>query len=157
MLSLIAAVAKNNCIGENNKLPWNIPEDLKHFQEITKGKAVLMGRKTFESIMGYLKKPLPNRTNIVITRNTDFATPVGVEIFKDIDSALEAHNQEEIFVIGGSSIYQQTINSADKLYVTLIDQEVDGDAFFPKINPTIWQEIKRENHEGFAFITYVRK
>lgn len=154
MLSLIAAMAKNNCIGKNNKLPWHIPEDLKHFQQITKGKTVLMGRKTFESIISYLKKPLPNRTNIVITRNASFQVPSGVEIYDDIQKALNKHKNEEVIVIGGADIYAQTINLADKLYITLVDQEAEGDAFFPEINPTTWQEIKREDHNNFSFITY---
>ena len=157
MISLIAAVAKNYCIGNGNKLPWHIPEDLQHFKEITSKKTVLMGRKTFESIVQYLGKPLPNRTSIVVTRNTNYSVPDGVVIYNNIKDAIKQYNDEEIFVIGGAGIYNQTINLADKLYITWVDKEVDGDAFFPKIEDKMWKEQKREKHDGFSFVEYTKK
>jgi len=157
MLSLICAISKNNCIGKNNQLPWHIPEDLKHFKEITSGKTVLMGRKTFESILGYLGKPLPKRTNIVITRNTNYEVPKGVLVYNSVKDALEKHKDENIFVIGGAGIYKQTIDLADKLYITHVNEEIDGDAFFPKIDSDVWEEVEVKEHENFSFITYLRK
>ena len=105
MLSLIAAIAQNNCIGKNNKLPWHLPEDLKHFKKITAGKTVLMGRKTYESIVGYLGKPLPKRKNLVITRNTNYPVPDQVFVYNSIEKALQDNIDEEIFIIGGAGIY----------------------------------------------------
>ena len=140
-LSIIAAVAKNNCIGINNQLPWNIPEDMKRFKEITKSKTVMMGRKTFESILGYLGKPLPGRKSIVISRNADYRVPEGVEIFSSWEDAVRKHANEDVSVIGGASLYAQTINAADTLYITHVEKEVDGDTFFPVINKKQWQEI----------------
>src|SRR3989344_6400625 len=120
-ISLIAAVAKNNVIGRENDLPWYLPEDLKRFRKLTAGKTVLMGRKTFESIMGPQGKPLPNRKSIVITKNLDFQAPEGVEVFHSIEDALEKHKQEEIFIIGGGQIFEQTMNWANALYITHVD------------------------------------
>lgn len=153
-LSLIAAVAKNSCIGANNQLPWNIPEDMKHFKEITEGKIVMMGRKTFESILSYLSKPLPDRKNIVISHNVDYKVPAGVEIFSNWEEAVKKYANEEIFVIGGASLYEQTIASADKLYITQVDREVDGDTFFPTIDDGVWKKTSEEKHSGFNFVTY---
>lgn len=153
-IKLIAAISQNGCIGQNNKLPWHIPEDLKHFKELTAGKIVLMGRTTFESILGYLGKPLPNRTNIVITHQHHYAVPAGVEVFTSIDEALRAHPNDDIMVIGGAQIYAQTIDLADTLYLTEVHQTVMGDAFFPTIENTKWKETAREQHEGFDFVTY---
>lgn len=152
-LSLIAGISKNNCIGKNGQLPWNIPEDLKHFREMTAGKTVLMGRKTWESLPEKFR-PLPKRTNIIITRQTDYPVPVGVEVYATIDEATAKHPDEEIMVIGGAEIYRQTIAKADTLYMTHIDQTVDGDAFFPEIDLNVWKEQEREDHEGYSFVTY---
>lgn len=153
MLSLIAGISQNNCIGKNGQLPWHIPEDLKHFREVTAGKIVLMGRKTWESLPEKFR-PLPNRINIIITRQADYSTPTGVEIFDTIDEAMSAHREQEIIVIGGAEIYQQTIAHADRLYITHINQTVDGDAFFPTIDTTIWHETERLDHDGYSFVTY---
>ena len=155
MLILVAAVAKNNAIGKSNDLPWYLPEDLKHFKEITKGKTVLMGRKTFESIMARLGKPLPNRLNIVITRQPDYEVPEGVEVYQNIEKAVAAHVGEDIYVIGGGEIYRQTVGMASRMYLTLIDKEVEGaDAFFPEISGDQWREAEREDHEEYSFVTY---
>lgn len=152
-LSLIAGISNNNCIGVNGNLPWNIPEDLKHFREMTAGKTVLMGRKTWESLPAKFR-PLPNRTNIIITRQTDYPVPAGVEVYATINEATNKHPHEEIMVIGGAEIYKQTIDQADTLYITHINQTVDGDAFFPAIDLIVWKETKREDHSGFSFVTY---
>lgn len=153
MISLIAAIAKNNCIGKDNQLLWNIPEDMKHFKDLTTGQVVLMGRKTWESIPEKFR-PLPNRTNIIITRDESYQVPAGVEVYSSIDKAIANHKDESIFIIGGAQIYQQTIDMADKLCITHVNQDCDGDAFFPKINPNVWQETGREDHDGFSFVTY---
>lgn len=156
-LSIIAAVAQNLCIGKDNKLPWNIPEDLAHFKEMTKGKVVIMGQRTFESILSYIKKPLPGRTNVVLTLDESWVPPEGVFVFRSIPEAVAAFEGQEIFFGGGASIYKQTIDLADTLYITEVKQVVDGDTFFPEINLDQWQEVKRETHEGFDFVTYKRK
>ncbi len=152
MLSLIAGISQNNCIGHNGQLPWHIPEDLKHFREVTAGKTVLMGRKTWESLPEKFR-PLPNRTNLIITRQTDYSVPAGVEIYTTIEEAVTKH-PEEVIVIGGAEIYKQTIDQADRLYITHINQTVTGDAFFPEIDLNVWKEIEREDHEGYSFVTY---
>ncbi len=154
MISLIAAVAKNYCIGKNNKIPWNVPEDFQHFKKETMGKTCLMGQNTFESIIGYLGKPLPGRKTVILTLNKDYLAPEGIRIFNSLDEALEKLKDEDVFVCGGASIYRQTINLVDTLNITWIDQEPDGDVFFPTIDPTIWKEDTREDHEGYSFVTY---
>ena len=157
MLTLIAAIAENTCIGKNNTLPWYIPEDLKHFKELTTGKTVLMGRKTFESVLARINKPLPNRLNVVVTKQTNFTAPEGVEIFSSIEEALKNHANDDVYVAGGAEVYAETISRADHLNITHIHQIIDGDAFFPLIDPTVWKETTREDHEGFSFVRYIRK
>ena len=153
MLSLIAAIAQNNCIGKDNQLPWNIPEDMKHFKDLTKGHVVLMGRNTWESIPKKFR-PLPNRTNIVITRNKEYKVPEGVEVYSSIEEVLEKHKGKLVFSIGGASIYKQTIDLADTLYITHVHKDVDGDTFFPNIDKSIWKEVEREDREDFSFVVY---
>ena len=164
--SLIAAVAKNNCIGKNNKIPWNIPEDFQYFKKTTLGKTCLMGQATFESILGYLGKPLPGRENVVVTLDKNFRAPAGVRIFYSLDEAWEKLSRErdpvsgenlDVFICGGASIYRQTINRVDNLYITLVNQEPDGDVFFPVIDAAIWKEVWRENRDGFAFVKYTKE
>ncbi|MBT3538951.1 dihydrofolate reductase [Candidatus Parcubacteria bacterium] len=156
MLSLIAAIAENNCIGKDNKLPWHIPEDLDHFKQLTLGNTVVMGQTTYESIIGYLGKPLPKRKNVVLTRDENFTAPDDVRIFYSIDEAFEKLKDEEVFVSGGASIYAQTIDKVDTLYITHVHQIVDGDTFFPEIDPAVWKEVEREDHEGFSFVKYIK-
>jgi len=155
--SLIVAVAKNNCIGIKNKLPWNIPEDLEYFKKKTLNKTVLMGDVTLESIIGYLGKPLPNRKTVAITRNKDYTPPAGVRVFYSLDEAWEKLKEEDVFVCGGASIYAQTLNRVDVLYITHVNKEVDGDVFFPEIDKNIWKETWREDHDGFSFVKYEKK
>lgn len=139
MISLIAAVARNGIIGSNNSLPWRLRDDLRRFKTITSGHTVLMGRKTFESI----GRPLPNRTNLVLTRRTDEID--GVELIHSLD-ALQEH--DDVFVIGGAEVYAQTINDADTLYITEVAADVAGDARFPGIEPSLWREVSREHHSA---------
>ena len=157
MIALIAAISTNGVIGKDCKLPWHIPEDLKRFKELTSGKTVLMGRKTFESILGYLGKPLPNRKNIVITRQEGYAVPEGVLIYKSVEEALQKHRTEDIYVIGGAEMYAQTIGLADKLYITEVHREIEGDAVFPEIRENIWHESAREEHKEFSFVEYTHQ
>jgi len=154
MIALVSAVAKNGVIGDKNNLPWYLPEDLKRFKEITSGKTVLMGRKTFESIVSRLGKPLPNRTNVVITRNAGYQVPPGAVVESDIHSAMRNHGVNDIFVIGGGEIYKQTIDLADTLYITHIDKNIEGDTTFPAIDPAKWKLASEEKHDGYSVAEY---
>lgn len=142
MLSIIVAKAKNNVIGKNNQLIWNIPDDLKRFKELTTGHTIIMGRKTFES----LGKVLPNRKHIVFTQNPDFKVDdENVEIVHSMLQIQEyIENEEENFVIGGAMIYNLLMQYVKKMYVTEIDKEFEGDTFFPRIDNDVWKEIARE-------------
>jgi dihydrofolate reductase len=159
-LSLIVAMDENRLIGSDNRLPWHLPADLALFKRTTMGKPVVMGRKTFESI----GKPLPGRRNIVITRNPDYRAE-GCEVVSDIDSALEICAEDaEIMLIGGASLYQQTIDRASCMYITLIHHEFDGDTWFPEFDPDDWQVAEREVFEAdadnpfsWSFVKYVRE
>lgn len=147
MISLIAAIGKNNELGKKNTLLWHMPADMKHFRETTSGHAVLMGRKTFESI----GRPLPKRRNIVITRDASFAAD-GVEAAHSLEEALAlVKNEDEAFVIGGAEIYKQSLPFAGRLYITHVGAEDKAaDAFFPEIIPVVWNEISREEHPADA-------
>jgi dihydrofolate reductase len=164
-LSLIVAIAQNGCIGIDNKLPWYLPEDLKYFRRLTTGNIVIMGRKTYDSI----GKPLPNRHNIVISRNTDFQAE-GIKTVCSIDEALkiaeslaEISGINEAFIMGGAQIYAQTLPLAQRLYITEVKKNVTGDAFFPSIDLAQWQEIGREAHyyepqdTHYDFVVYERR
>lgn len=152
-LSLVVAVSANNCIGKDGALPWHIPEDIAHFKALTLHKTVLMGRKTWESLPATFR-PLPQRTNIVITRQTDYALPLGVERYDTLEAALRAHAGEELMIIGGAQIYHETLPFADTVYLTRVHQEVAGDTFFPVLEPTSWRESEREDYPTFSFVTY---
>ena len=140
IVSIIVAVANNNAIGGDNRLLWHISADLKRFKAITSGHAIVMGRKTYESI----GKPLPNRQNIVITRNADLVLP-GVEVVLSIDAAKAIAKGDELFVIGGGEIYQQTMPLADRIYLTRVWADYKADTFFPEIDMSIWKEVSRED------------
>jgi len=162
MLSIIVAKAKNNIIGKENKLVWNLPADLQHFKELTTGHTIIMGRKTFQS----LGRVLPNRKHIVFSQNPDFK--VNDENVQVVHSMLEIQeyieNKEENFVIGGAMIYNLLMPHVTKMYVTEIDEEFEGDSFFPKINTDIWKETSREkrskdekNPLDFDYVTYEKQ
>ncbi len=159
MINIIVATSKNNQIGINNQLPWHISEDLKYFRKTTSGKTVLMGRKTFESI----GRPLPNRKNIVLTRDLNF-TAEGVSVIHSLDEALEICKAEEnIFIIGGGEIYTLFLPYADYLYITLVDKVIDGDTSFPEyddqfkmIQSTPGETLTEDGHH-FAFTIWKRK
>jgi dihydrofolate reductase len=143
----MVAMAENRVIGRNNNLPWYLPEDLKYFKKTTMGKPIIMGRKTYESI----GKPLPGRTNIVVTRNANF-TADGVRVVHSLDDAIALATQisiidgsSEAIVIGGGQIYQAALPLVETLYVTQVHAKVEGDAFFPEVNWQNWQEFFRED------------
>lgn len=157
IITLVAAVAKNGVIGSQNSMPWYIPEDLKHFKDVTMGKTCLMGKNTFDSIMLKLGKPLPGRKNVVVSRHTDWQAPVGVEVYRSIEEALEnLKNDEEVMVTGGGQIYAQLIDKADRLIITHIHREIDGDVMFPEIDPAIWKKVSDKPHQEFSWATYER-
>jgi dihydrofolate reductase len=154
MISLIAALASNGVIGRENKMPWHLPEDLKRFKALTTGHPIIMGRKTFES----LGKPLPGRTNIVVSRASKGPGFVP-SLEAAFEAALAAPGSDEIFVIGGAQIYEAALPRADRLYLTLLDDVVDGDAFFPSWDAREWNETTRERRtepRGFSFLTLER-
>lgn len=143
-ISLIVAVSRNGAIGLNNQLPWYLPEDLKYFKSVTMGKPLIMGRKTFDSI----GRPLPGRANIVLTRDPQW-TSDGVKVVQSVEQALvageiacEAADVDEIMVIGGEQIYRMTIDLADRIYLTQVDADVEGDAFFPDIDFNNWSQTR---------------
>lgn len=156
MITIIAAVAKNNVIGSKNDLPWYLPEDLKHFKEITSGHTVIMGRKTYESIVSRLGKPLPNRKSVVITRNNSYPVSEGVEKADSLQSAVQKYT-ENPFIIGGASIFTEGLALADQLIITHVHKEYPGDTYFPEIDPKVWKETGREDHGEYSFVTYKRK
>lgn len=144
MISIIAALAENRVIGVRNTLPWRLPNDLRHFRHLTTGHAIVMGRKNHESI----GKPLPERTNIVVTRNRDYRAS-GCLIAHSLNEALIlAKDDPEIFVIGGAEIYREALPRAGRLYLTQVHAEVHGDTFFPEIDRNDWKETARERHEA---------
>ena len=151
-LAIIAALDHRRAIGKDGKLPWHIPEDLKRFKRLTTGHAVLMGRRTWES----LGRPLPGRRNVVLS-----SSPVpGIESYASIEESLRAlASAERVVVIGGGNVYAQLIDRADELYLTLVDRNVEADAFFPPYEHllgTVFRETAREQHPGFEFVDYVR-
>lgn len=165
IISLIAALTRNRVIGKNNDLPWHLPDDMKYFMHTTKGHHVIMGRKNYDSIPPKYR-PLANRTNIVITRQTDFNAP-GCIVVHSLQQALEkaeAAGEKEAFVIGGAEIYKEALPHAHRLYLTEIDTELEGDIFFPNFNTSDWKEISRKHHPAdsrhnyaFDFVIYERK
>jgi len=160
MITLIAAVAENSALGKDNQLLWHLPNDFKRFKNITTGHYIIMGRKTFESF----PKPLPNRTHVIISRQTDYHVS-GCIIVDSVQHALEVcPNDQEIFIIGGGQIYNQSLEIADKLDITKVHQTFDADTFFPEIDLNIWTLVSSEFHPkdekhliDFTFQTYLRK
>jgi len=158
IISLIAAMDKNRLIGADNGMPWYLPADFKYFKEVTMGKPIIMGRKTFESI----GKPLPGRLNIVISRSG--FTAQGVTSVDSIEAALEAvSNAEEVMIIGGANIYQQMIDKADRIYLTHVNALCEGDAWFPEFDESQWNSAEEKsvaadekNNHSFKIIKYER-
>ena len=140
MIAAIVAMSENRVIGVDNTLPWHLKADLQHFKKLTTGHAVIMGRKTFESI----GRPLPNRENIIVTRNLDFSAE-GCLVMHDLNEVIAyAKQQESVFIIGGAQLYQATLNHVDTLYITEVHTSLEGDAFFPELNSDEWLEVSRE-------------
>jgi dihydrofolate reductase len=156
-VSLIVAVAHNRVIGVNNTLPWHLPEDLKRFRALTTGHHIIMGRKTYES----LGRLLPDRTTVIVTRNANYHVE-GALTASSLQAAIALCQQDdEVFVIGGAELYKDALKLADKLYLTEIDLQVEGDAFFPEFQKSEWKETSREAHTSaqglaFCYITFER-
>lgn len=160
MMILIAAVAQHGVIGKDNALPWHLPEDLKHFKALTTGHAVIMGRKTWESLPPKFR-PLPNRRNIVLTRDPAYVAP-GATVIHSLDDAVKvSFGETALFVIGGAQLYAHALPHAQRLELTEIELEVDGDAHFPAFDRSHWREVKRASGMSasglaYAFVTYER-
>ena len=151
-IALIWAMAKNRVIGRNNDLPWRLPDDMRHFMRTTSGQPVIMGRRTFES----MSRPLPGRANIVLTSGADYAR-AGIDVAPSFDAALEiaaarvaSAAGDTVFVIGGARVYELALDVADRLIVTWIDAEVEGDTWFPQVDWARWQEVSSETHDADA-------
>jgi dihydrofolate reductase len=156
-LSIIVAIAKNRVIGLNNNLPWHLPEDLKRFKALTMGHHIIMGRKTFES----LGRLLPGRNTVIVTRNKSYHVD-GAIVTHSLQEAIDkCGNDDEVFLIGGANLYQQSLKLAKKLYITEINAEFEGDAFLPEFDLNAWQEVSRESYTSekglsFSYVTYLR-
>jgi dihydrofolate reductase len=158
IVSIVVAISQNHAIGKDNKLLWYLPKDLKHFKEITTGHTVIMGRKTYESV----GKPLPNRRNIIITRQQ--VKIEGCEVVNSVEAALAlCKNEAEVFIVGGAEIYRQALHLTDRIYLTLIHENFEGDTYFPEIKADLWKETERQDHEPdeknllpYSFITFER-
>lgn len=162
-ISFVVAIDKNRVIGANGRLPWRLPDDMRRFRELTMGKPVLMGRKTYESIPQRFR-PLPGRHNIVLTRSRDYAAP-GCTVVHTVEAGVAAATgAEELMVIGGASLYTALLPRADRLYLTLVEAEVEGDTHFPPIRPSAWREVARKAHPAderhaypFTFVVLERR
>ena len=159
MITIIAAIANNHALGMDNKLIWYLPEDLKRFKRVTTGHHVIMGRKTYES----LGKPLPNRVTIIITRNKNYTASNCIVVNSLKEALKKANDDENPYILGGAEIYKLAMPIADKLDLTIVHHEFEADAFFPKIDTSIWKEISREdfkadklNKYDYSFVTYER-
>ncbi|MDF2432594.1 MAG: dihydrofolate reductase [Mucilaginibacter sp.] len=157
-ITIVVAISENHVIGKDNKLLWHLPADLKHFKEITTGHTIIMGRKTYESV----GRPLPNRRNIIITRQA--ISIDGCEVVHSTEAALSlCAGEQEVFIVGGAEIYKQALKLTNRIYLTIVHAEFDGDSFFPEIDKNEWKEVYREDHEPdqknllpYSFITYER-
>lgn len=174
LISLIAAMAKNRVIGHNNRIPWNIPEDMQYLRETTRGKPLIMGRATYESITEYrnidpkTERPMPGRFNVLVTRNPDYfgtnGLPSGVGLSTSSQDGLaqafdyaKQKNIDEIFIFGGAQIYKDLLPNAERLYLTEIDVDHEGDSFFPEFSDDEWTLTSSDQRDGFAFNVYDRK
>ena len=160
MLTLIAATSTNNALGKDNQLVWHLPDDFKRFKALTSEHYIIMGRKTFESF----PKPLPNRTHVIITRQSDYLAPEGCIVVLSLEEAIAiCPKNEEVFIVGGGEIYKQAIDIVDKVDLTRVHTSVEADTFFPEINPEKWElifeelHIKDEKHAfDFTFQTFIK-
>jgi dihydrofolate reductase len=159
-ISLVLAMAANGVIGQNGALPWRIPEDMRRFKSLTMGKPCIMGRKTWDSLP---KKPLPGRTNIVITRDRNFAAD-GAVVVNSLDDALSraaAENPDEIMIIGGAEIYKAVLPRATRIHLTEVQGNFEGDAHMPPFDSAVWKEISRERHTldaiAFSYVTLEKR
>jgi dihydrofolate reductase len=159
IVSAVVAIGENNAIGKDNELLWYLPADLKHFKSITKGHTIIMGRKTFDSI----GKPLPHRRNILITRSKELKID-GAEVVNTVDQALAlCAGEEEVFIVGGAEIYKLAMPVTDRIYLTIVHQSYQADAYFPELNHNLWKEVSSVRHEAdekhnvaFTFLTLER-
>jgi len=153
-LTLVAAVAANGVIGRDGGLPWHLPEDLRRFKDVTMGHVLVMGRRTYESI----GRPLPGRTTIVVSGQPEWQ-PEGVEVAAGLDEALTraAQIDDAVFVVGGEQIFAAALPIADRMMLTLVHQRPPGDTHFPAVDWSQWQELHREEHDGFVFVDYKRR
>lgn len=161
-MSLIAAMAANRVIGRDNRLPWHLPADLKRFKRLTMGHTLIMGRKTFESI----GRPLPGRSTVVVTRQAGYAPP-GVRVAHSVREALDLAEGDEVFIAGGAELFAETLPLADRLHLTLIEKDFEGDTLFPDFDPAEWRLVEEERHEpdetdaevpyGYTFQIYDRR
>ena len=157
-ISIVVAIAANNAIGKDNQLLWRLPNDLKHFKQITSGHTIIMGRKTYDSV----GKPLPNRRNVVITRQN--INIEGCEVVNSLDAALAlCADEPEVFIVGGAEIYKQAMQATDRIYLTIVHQDFDGDTYFAEIKADEWKESEREDYQpdekhqfAYSFITLER-
>lgn len=164
IISMIAALSRNRVIGKDNDLPWRLPDDMKFFMQTTSGHHVIMGRKNYESLPEKFR-PLPNRTNIVVTRQPGY-TAKNCKVVHSLADGIEiakSAGETELFIIGGSQIYDQALGVSGRLYLTEIDSDIEGDAYFPDLNPKMWKEVSRQHHPAderhiysFDFVTYRR-
>ncbi len=165
IISLIAALTRRGVIGKANDLPWHLPDDMKYFMQTTKGHHVIMGRRNFESLPEKFR-PLPNRTNIVMTRQKGYLAP-GCTVIHHLEEGIELaykEKEDELFIIGGAEIYSLSLDICDKLYLTEIDADVEGDTFFPKWDRNLWNEVMRRHHPkderhkyDFDFVEYKKQ
>jgi dihydrofolate reductase len=160
-ISLIAAVAENRAIGKDNKMLWHLPEDLKYFKNHTVGHSLIMGRKTFES---FPVRPLPNRRNIIITRQSDYPCETCIIVKSPEEALAQCKDDEEVFIGGGAGIYKQFLDKADKMYLTHIHESFEADTFFPKFEAENWEIIKKSerktdhrNNLSYTFVEYKKK
>lgn len=156
MISLIVAMDKRGLIGNKNALPWHYPADLKYFKKTTLNKTVLMGRKTFESILSLVGKPLPQRHSIVLTRDKEFSYP-GVEVVHSFDEVLKRNFEEEIFIIGGKQVYEASLAYVQRMYITHINKEYLGDTYLEGIDYSAFKKIYQENVDDLSFCIYERR
>lgn len=154
MIKLIVAHDKNLVIGKDNKMPWHFSEDLKYFKKTTLRKNVLMGSRTLESIVSYLGTPLPDRHNVLLSSKK--SVPYDVELFNNVEDVLNRFKDEELFIAGGRSVYEQFLPYADYLYITMIDKEYEGDTYFPEYDLSNWKKVSSKERGVLDFLVYER-